>query len=51
MSGKQTYKIFNTIMTNTNLTLSQCDELIDTFTEHEIKDMLKEMCKNWVHVK
>ena len=51
MSGKTIHKIFNQIMTNTNLTIQQCDELIDAFTETEIKDLLKEMCRVWVHVK
>jgi len=51
MSGKQIYKIFNQIMTNTNLTLQQCDDMINAFTETEVKDLLKEMCRNWVHVK
>jgi len=51
MLGKQMCKIFNQIMTKTNLTLQQCDELIDTFTETEVKDLLKEMCRGWVHVK
>jgi hypothetical protein len=51
MSGKQITKIFSQIMTNANLTLSQCDNLIDAFTEQEVKNILKEMCRNWVHVK
>jgi len=50
VGNKEVVKQLNNMMTNFQYSIQECDNFIDSLTEIEIKDMLKEMCRCWEHM-